>query len=306
MVHVEGRQSREMDMGVGVVQGSILSPILFNVYINDLPKALRGRHGGLYISGTKINSILYADDIVLVTSSAQQLQNMLGTCERHSRDHGYEFAPEMCEVVVPVHRRRSHSTVKLYGTPLKEVDRYKYLGLPFGAKGQDTGRMCEVSIAKGIRTTSLFYSIGCNDGGFSPAVCRRVLTSLVQPSMEYGMALVNLRKGEQVAVDKALLQILRKTLSMPTTASGSAILKVLGVQPMSFRASKLNAGFMARIYDAQPDTLTSKILSYALKCSGIEAATMELCRGLDGHHQLERGTHTCLDVVLNDERYIKM
>ena len=144
---------------------------------------------------------------------------------------------------------------------MKEVDRYKYLGLPFGAKGQDTGRKCEVSIAKGIRPASLFHSIGCNGGGFSPAVCRRVLTSFVQPNMEYGMALVNLRKGEQVAVDKAWLQILRKTLPMPITASGSAILKVLGVPPMSFRASKLSAGFMARVYDAQPDTLTSKILA---------------------------------------------
>ena len=32
---------------------------------------------------------------------------------------------------------------------------------------------------------------------------------------------------------------------------------------------------------------------------------MGLCGSLGGHHQLERGTHTCLDVVLNDERYIK-
>ena len=190
---------------------------------------------------------------------------MLGTCERHNRDHRYEFASEKCEVVAPVHRRRSHSTVKLCGTTLKEVHRYKYLGLPFGAKGLDTGRMCEVSVAKGICTASLFHSIGCNGGGFTPAVCRRVLTSFIQPSMEYGMALVNLRKGEQVALDKAWLQILRKTQSMPATASGSAILKVPGVPPMLFRASKLNAGFMARTCDAQSDTLTPKILSYARK-----------------------------------------
>ena len=143
-----------------MIQGSILSPILFNVYINDLPKALRERHGGLNISGTKINSLLYADDIVLVTSPAQQLQNMLGTCERVSRDHRYEFAPEKCEVVAPVHRRGSRSTVKLYGTPLKEVHRYKYLGLPLGAKGLDTGRMCEAGIAKGIRKPACSTQLG--------------------------------------------------------------------------------------------------------------------------------------------------
>lgn len=55
--------------------------------------------------------------------------------------------------------------------------------------------------------------------------------------MEYGVALVNLRKGEQMAMGKAWLQILRRTLSMPATASGSAILKVLGVPLKSFRAN---------------------------------------------------------------------
>ena len=254
MVRVGGHQSREIDMGVGLLQGSILSPILFNVYINDLPKTLRERHSGLNVSGTKINGLLYADDIVLVTSSAQQLQNMLGTCERHSRDHKYEFAPEKCEVVPPIYRETSQPLVKLYGQTLKEVDRYKYLGLPFGAKGMDTRRMCEVSIAKGVRTAGLFYSVGCNGGGFSTAISRRVLTSFVRPSMEYGMALINLNKGKQVAIDKAWCQILRKVLSVPVTASGSAMLKVLGVPPMSFRASKLKACFMARVYDAELNT----------------------------------------------------
>ena len=92
-----------------------------------------------------------------------------------------------------------------------------------------------------------------------------MLASIVRPGMGYGMALVNLSKGQQMAMDKARYQILRKALSVPVAAGGSAILKVLGVPPMSFRASKLNACFMARVYDAGPDTLTAKILSYATK-----------------------------------------
>ena len=77
------------------------------------------------------------------------------------------------------------------------------------------------------------------------------------------MALVNLSKGQQVAVDRAWCQILRRVLSVPVAASGSAILKILGVPPMSSKASKLNAYFVARVYDAAPNTLTAKIVSYA-------------------------------------------
>ena len=104
VVLVGGRQSREVDTGVGLLQGSILPPILFNVYINGLPKTLRERRSGPNVSGTKINSLLYGDDIVLVTSSAQQLQNMLRTCERHSRDHKYEVVP-------PVYRKDPNQTI---------------------------------------------------------------------------------------------------------------------------------------------------------------------------------------------------
>ena len=48
----------------------------------------------------------------------------------------------------------------------------------------------------------------------------------------------------------------------------SSILKVLGVPHMSLRTSKLNACFMARVYDAEPDTLTAKIYSFATKGRG--------------------------------------
>lgn len=54
---------------------------------------------------------------------------------------------------------------------------------------------------------------------------------------------------------------LRKTLSVPVTASGNAILKIQGISPMSFRASKLNACFTARVYGAGPNTLTGKFLA---------------------------------------------
>ena len=55
--------------------------------------------------------------------------------------------------------------MKLYEDLLKEVNRYKYLGLPFGGKGLDTGRMCEVSIAKAVRTASLFHSLDATAEG---------------------------------------------------------------------------------------------------------------------------------------------
>jgi len=54
-------------------QGSVLSPLLFAVYVDDLVKSC-SNNCGVYV-------ILYADDILLISLSVCMLQNMLTICE---------------------------------------------------------------------------------------------------------------------------------------------------------------------------------------------------------------------------------
>ena len=75
---VVGRScSRYTDMGSGVPQGSVLGPLLFVMYINDLPSAFHH----------SVTSKLYADDLKLYTvlsklSDSQSLQRALVDLER--------------------------------------------------------------------------------------------------------------------------------------------------------------------------------------------------------------------------------
>jgi Reverse transcriptase (RNA-dependent DNA polymerase) len=63
----------------GVRQGGILSPVLFNCYINDIC-ALRQSDLGCHINDLFLGCILYADDILLISASVCMLQNMLDIC----------------------------------------------------------------------------------------------------------------------------------------------------------------------------------------------------------------------------------
>ena len=67
-VAADGVQSSTLNVTIGVPQGSVLGPLLFLVYINDLPR-----------STTKLKSILFADDTTLYTSheNALNLANTL-------------------------------------------------------------------------------------------------------------------------------------------------------------------------------------------------------------------------------------
>ena len=58
----------------GVLQGGVLSPNFFNIFLEDLPDYLSSEKG-VYISHTNITYLLFADDLVLMLESPTGLQN---------------------------------------------------------------------------------------------------------------------------------------------------------------------------------------------------------------------------------------
>ena len=66
-------RSSVFDIRFGVRQGSVLSPYLFSVYIDDVGKLCDFRNGSFVL--------LYADDILLITSSVSELQSLVTACE---------------------------------------------------------------------------------------------------------------------------------------------------------------------------------------------------------------------------------
>lgn len=131
VVRWSGSYSDPYRLECGVRQGGLTSPKLFNLYVNALIEELSGTHIGCHIGGVCLNNISYADDMVLLSASVGGLRRLLGICERYAVEHGLLYNAKKSEYMVFQARGRHLGNVpeiKLDGSPLSRVEKFKYLG----------------------------------------------------------------------------------------------------------------------------------------------------------------------------------
>ena len=84
----------------GVRQGGILSPYLFNVYMDDLSQSLNCCKTGCLSGEMMINHLMYADDLMLLSPSATGLQELLLACEKYSKEHATIYNSKKSSVLI--------------------------------------------------------------------------------------------------------------------------------------------------------------------------------------------------------------
>ena len=77
----------------GVKQGGILSPTLFNVYMDSLSTSLKSTNigGGVHIGGQLLNHLRYADDLCFISMSSAGMQRMLNICKDYAEQHSLHY-----------------------------------------------------------------------------------------------------------------------------------------------------------------------------------------------------------------------
>ena len=78
-IRLNGLHTDWFSVGTGLKQGCLLSPLLFNLFINNLVDAIKSLNVGVDIDGEKAGILLYADDLVLMAETEPELQLMLDT-----------------------------------------------------------------------------------------------------------------------------------------------------------------------------------------------------------------------------------
>jgi len=135
-VRVNDVESEWFETKVGVKQGDTLSPLLFNIFINGIVEKVKSRGGGARVGDQKISILLFADDMVLLAESEEELKDLMAAVEEYCKEWHLEVNVDKTKVMVTSKEGDKSAKVVYEQAELECVKSYTYLGTVFTADGK--------------------------------------------------------------------------------------------------------------------------------------------------------------------------
>ena len=188
----------------GVRQGSVLAPLLFAVYIDDV-SSLCALDRGCHI-------ILYADDILLIAPTVSKMENLLHICERelYWLDMSINFKKSCCMRIGPRCDAVCANITSSTGSVIAWVSEIRYLGVYFSRFRRFK---CSIDHAKRSfykAANSVFGKIGRIA---SEEVTLQLVKSKCIPILLYGPEVCELTKSQMASLDFTINRFFMKLFS---------------------------------------------------------------------------------------------
>ena len=118
-----------------------MSPSLSNLFINDIPFSFEKNLSDPFVlpNGAKLNSLLYADDLVILSRSKIGLQNCLNSLSSYCSTWLLSINPNLKKTEVMIFQKRAKkyidSNFHIDNEPVEIVQNYTYLGTLISSPG---------------------------------------------------------------------------------------------------------------------------------------------------------------------------
>ncbi|CAI6343800.1 unnamed protein product [Macrosiphum euphorbiae] len=150
IIQIDGKE-QEAKIKKGVRQGCILSPMLFNLYIEEAMKELREEiQKGVRIGGTMVTALRFADDIAFCAEREDDLQNTLVTIDRILKNkYGMKLNKKKTKIMVCSKTNPVRLNINIGNEQIKQVQQFTYLGSNITEDGRSkTNIICRIAQAK--------------------------------------------------------------------------------------------------------------------------------------------------------------
>ena len=237
-VVVDGSYSEWSTVHSGVPQGTVLGPLLFLLYINDLPDCINSRVR------------LFADDCLVyrkISSFEDQLalQRDLDALEVWARTWGMKFNPSKCTILSIARSSAMHKFYTLCGTVLLHVNEAKYLGVTLSDDLQWSKHISNLS----VKASSTLGLLRRNLSQCPQALREQAYISLIKSRLEYCSAIWDPHLVKDIdSLENIQRRAARFTVQdYSRYTSVSALLKDLDWSPLKDRRRDIRLTFLFKI-----------------------------------------------------------
>ena len=127
----------------GVQQGCNLSPALFIIYLDDLLRNWKHKvDAGIVLKRNfYLNTLLFADDQVIIQDSEDKLQISVYVLNQMSKDYNLKISTDKTKIMAFKGKHLMHSKIEIDESVLEQVKQFSYLGCELNLDGDpDCGK----------------------------------------------------------------------------------------------------------------------------------------------------------------------
>ena len=267
-VKYNSRLSEIFDNLKGVLQGGVISPTLFKIFLDDLGEYL-DKSRGIKVSDLSICHMLFADDLILVSETAFGLQKLITGLEKFCEHWQMEVNLRKTKICVFnkkfCYKRRA---CKLYyqNKEIEEVESYNVLGITFysGARRfqSNYNRLQEKATRAIFSAKQLAYNKMGNQTPFS--VLFKIFDTQIQPIIDYGCEVWY--QGKPITeLENLYKNFIKRTLGLKRQTSNLAVYGETGRYPLEIRQIELFLKYWLRIISLDNSDPLFKIYKELLK-----------------------------------------
>ncbi len=247
----------------GTRQGSLLSPWMFNLFINDLLVSVYHSNYGVRVGDTRVNSVAYADDITLLSAMASGLQQLIDICVDYSDEWRFLFnAKKSTCTIIGIPNLCETPIWKLRDQPMPIVDRVTILGTVFHASGKSDHHV-EARIQACRRNAFSLQGRGMSYPGLSSDVKAHLWRTTCSPVLTYGMECLALNRTSIKRMESLQGSLVKRCLGIPKRNHHSDILCAMNIPTVETTVVQKRSALFHRAckVDSQMRDLNMTLLS---------------------------------------------
>ena len=169
----------------GLKQGCCLSPTLSNIFQNDLHDIFDASCDPLLISTTALNSLSWADDLVLASLSENGLKSCLLKLENYCKTWGLEVNVKKTKIMILGKTFTKNESFRLNSLPIENVKTIQYLGFEISYNG-NINTMINDRIIKARKVANMVLQALKTDRNVSASLAMSIFDKQIAPILLYG------------------------------------------------------------------------------------------------------------------------